>query len=127
MVEARYFCPNCGSIDLRVKAGDIITVKGSSTATCELCGWEGPLKDTTGAATTETFYDIEKIADILLRVVSKHAAGPLSQAFQLVGLLEPGDQEGLNKIMKAAFTGLIEGAFGAASEHASSKPQKEPD
>jgi len=119
--EARYFCPECGGMELAVTTPSTVVDKdglqASNSAVCQLCGWEGTLKDTLGAVSSEEFYDIEKVGNILLRVVTKHASGPLCQALELVGIIRPGDEEGRAKVLRAAFEGCITGSFEAAAGH----------
>jgi predicted RNA-binding Zn-ribbon protein involved in translation (DUF1610 family) len=90
MVDARHFCPDCGGIDISVQRKHILISEAEdtgATASCPNCGWAGPLSKTVGAATTEQFWDINRVGDVLLRVVSKHAAGPFIQVMEFVGLL----------------------------------------
>lgn len=90
MADARHFCPDCGSIDLQITRQFILVPKEEdtgATAKCPNCGWEGPLSKTVGAVTSEKFWDIEGVGEVLLRVVSKHAAGPFIQVMEFVGLL----------------------------------------
>jgi predicted RNA-binding Zn-ribbon protein involved in translation (DUF1610 family) len=90
MADARHFCPDCGSIDLQITRQFVLVSKEEdtgATAKCPNCGWEGPLSKTIGAVTSEEFWDIERVGDVLLRVVSRHAAGPFVQVMEFVGLL----------------------------------------
>lgn len=91
MADARHFCPDCGSIDLVIEDKLLVHVHPESEDThrakCPNCGWEGPLGKTVGAVTTDQFWDIERVGEVLLRVVSKHAAGPFVQVMEFVGLL----------------------------------------
>jgi len=81
MTQARYFCPDCGSIDLNINIG--IT----KTASCPNCSWEGPLSQTVGAVTSEQFWDSERVGEVLLRVLATKAAGPVVQVLEFIGLL----------------------------------------
>lgn len=89
MSEARYFCPDCGSIDLVVAASAVLSVAGGSgsTAQCPNCEWSGALSETIGAVSSEQFWDAERVGRVLLRVVQKRAAGPLVQVLEFVGIL----------------------------------------
>lgn len=120
MAEARYFCPNCGSPDVNlVGSAEAIKLRNSIRgfkANCALCAWEGMSEDLMGAVTSKEFYTIDKIANILLAATAKHAVGPMAQVLQLVGLLQPGDEEGLNKMMRAVSEAVITAAFTTASE-----------
>ena len=91
MADARHFCPDCGGIDLQISRQFILLDEAEdtgATAKCPNCGWGGPLSKTVGAVTSEQFWDINRIGDVLLRVVSKHAAGPFIQVMEFVGLFQ---------------------------------------
>ena len=118
MAEAKYFCPECASPELRVK-GTILEIKlrkklAGLDCLCELCGWKGKVEELIGAVSQEGFYDIEKVSSILLGVTAKHAAGPLCQALELVGLIEKEDSEGRNHIMRNVSAAMITAAFQSA-------------
>lgn len=81
MTEARHTCPDCGFIDLMIE-GEVIR-----KAECPNCGWMGPLQSTIGVATTEQLWGIERVGNVLLRTIAIHAAGPLVQALEFIGLL----------------------------------------
>jgi len=91
MSEVRYACPDCGGIDLiTTTVGSLITADGQSpnnNAECVNCGWTGKVSETTGFATTEKIWSIERIGIVLLRVMATRAAGPLVQALEFIGLL----------------------------------------
>lgn len=80
MTTARYSCPSCGSIDLEVSTL-------SSTWKCPICDAGGELRDAVGFVTTESVWDIEKVAEVSLRVLAKHSAGPLLQLWEFVGIV----------------------------------------
>lgn len=123
----RQFCPDCGSMDIEHTNSVTLTGSGEiqTPMICHFCGWEGPASATVGMLTTEKLWDIESIGRVLLRVCAKHAAGPMTQVFRFVGLLEPGDQEGQDKILRAAFEGMITKAFEAAADHAQEKARED--
>ena len=133
--DARHFCPECGGIDLQVQRQYILLAEAEDTgasARCPNCGWEGPLSKTVGAVSSEQFWDIERVGEVLLRVVSKHAAGPFIQVMEFTGLLprrrEPGDDkdeaarvahneivdEMRTEVVRAMLSGAITGGFEAA-------------
>lgn len=127
--EARYFCPECGGpevhvggskeeLEARVKIA--ASLRGLD-ARCQLCGWSGKVEDMLGHASSEGFYTIEKIANILLMVTAKHAAGPLCQALEMVGLIEKDDQEGKEKVIKAVTEAMVTSAFQTAADHTAAK------
>lgn len=116
-----YICPTCGCPDLMVTKSALALAPKDRKAICPNCKWEGTLAEAGGIATTEKVFDTKTILNLLLYVTTKHAAGPISQAFIFFGLVEKGDQVGLDKIMRAATEGLIEKAFMAAAEHAATK------
>lgn len=101
MADARYTCPDCGSIDLLIEKSGLVDAEGGSTskAQCPNCGWEGKLSDTVGFVTSENLWDIERVGNVLIRVMAVNAAGPLVQALEFIGLLPkkvavPEDPEG---------------------------------
>jgi hypothetical protein len=130
-MEARHCCPDCGSIDLVVTSKGLLGADGKSLsrATCPNCAWEGPLKDTIGLATTEQVWTTERIAEVMLRVSSKHAAGPLIQLLEYIGLV-PAMQEGTSsearghndivqlirdRVARSTFEGMVTAAFEEAA------------
>jgi DNA-directed RNA polymerase subunit RPC12/RpoP len=118
-----YICPTCGCPDLMTKSSALALPAAMRDAQCPNCNWTGKLSEAAGIATTEKVYDTKTILNLLLYVVTKHAAGPIAQAFQFFGLVEKGDQAGLDHIMREATSGLIEKAFMAAAENAAKKGQ----
>jgi hypothetical protein len=127
MAEARYFCPECGSMELSASVDEVVLAKsadslrGSESATCHLCGWSGTLKETLGAVSSEEFYDIEKIGNILLRVFAKHGTGPIYQSLVLVGLIEKDDEVAKDKVLKAVTEAALTAAFSTAAEHSAAR------
>lgn len=90
MAEARHFCPDCGNIDIQVTRKFVLLTEEEdtgATAACPNCSWEGPLSKAVGAVSSEQFWDFQRVAEVLLRVVSKSAAGPFVQVMEFVGLL----------------------------------------
>jgi hypothetical protein len=79
MADAKRFCPECGSPDL--------VWTPLKNARCQLCGWEGDPKETTGVVTSDIIWDSERVSTVLLRVMAHHAAGPVVQALEFTGLL----------------------------------------
>lgn len=118
-----YICPQCGCPDLEGEKAAIIVVARDRKIACPNCKWEGSLADAAGVLTSEKVYDTKAVLDLLLYVTTKHASGPLAQAFVFIGLLEPGDQDGMNKVMRAAVEGLVRESFLAAATHAAEKVQ----
>lgn len=118
-----YICPTCGCPDLMTKSSALSLPAKLRDAQCPNCNWTGKLSEAAGIATTEKVYDTKTILNLLLYVVTKHAAGPIAQAFQFFGLVEKDDQAGLDHIMREATSGLIEKAFMAAAENAAKKGQ----
>lgn len=91
MPDLKYFCPDCGAIELDINRSPIITGPGdeggAGTASCTNCAWEGPISSMIGAATTQQFWDAERVGDVLLRVLAKTAAGPMIQCLEFIGIL----------------------------------------
>lgn len=120
MADVRRFCPTCGFIDLEI---------GTIQVSCPNCSWTGTLEETVLAAeSTEKFYGIEEIGSLLINVAATHAAGPLLQTMQHVGLLPrtdtPGKSEEYNAaaqaatdhVMRRILEGCVKAAFEAAGE-----------
>lgn len=118
MSSAIYICPTCGCPDLVTPESTLILSPDVKIANCPNCGWEGTLRSAAGILTSENVYDTKAIAQLLFHVTAKHAAGPLAQALQLIGLLDVSDQEGLDKIMRSVCGAMVEAAFTAAGERA---------
>lgn len=127
MASEKQFCPDCGSPEVEHTTEVMVTSDGVITTpmTCRLCGWQGRASDTLGMLTTERVWDTEAVANLLLRVCTKQAAGPLVQVFRFVGLIEPGDQEGQDKVMRATFEAMITAAFQAAADHYAAKTRED--
>lgn len=125
MPTERYFCPQCGSPEVRVR-GTTTEIKLRNKlrgldALCELCPWEGKVEELAGFISRDEFYDIEKISAILIGVTSKHAAGPLCQALELIGLIEKDDQPGRNHVMRNVSAAMITAAFQSAASWAAAR------
>lgn len=113
-----FICPKCGCPDLLVKKGSVIITGKDRKASCPNCKWKGTLAEAGAIFTKEKVFDLKQVLNLLLHVTTKHAAGPLAQALEFIGLIEKDDVEARNVVMKAALEGLIRDAFVAASEHA---------
>lgn len=120
---AIYICPQCGCPDIEISQSALALPASQRPVRCPNCGWKAMLSDAAGIATTEKVFDTKAVLNLLLYVVTKHAAGPVSQALQFIGLIQQGDQEGLDKVMRAATAGMVEQAFMAAAEHAATKKE----
>jgi len=107
MAEIHPTCPDCGSIDVE-------TTTITAEAACPNCDWRGGSAETVGVASSEDFWDIERVGHVLLRVISKWGAGPMCQVFEFIGILEKGDDEARDVIMQAASAACIQAAFEAA-------------
>lgn len=118
---AIYICPVCGCPDVVRAEKSIFTPASDLSAKCPACKWEGRVSDLVALVTTERVYDTKAVLSALIFVANKHAAGPIAQALQLFGLVDKGDQDGLDHIMRAATEGLVTQAFMAAAEHAATK------
>lgn len=140
-----YMCPDCGFNELKIQGEGLKGPDGESLATaeCPHCAWEGPLSSTIGVLTTERLWTSKAIGDLMIRLVSRHAAGPMVQAYEFIGLLpqkrdahaecpegatpseedlkavaEHNDlaQACRNHVMKAVFAAAVEAGFTAAEE-----------
>lgn len=130
MADERYFCPDCGCIDIITKDAPLVLSQDGSSAlthTCPNCGWEGSEEDTLGAYTSEKLWGIEEYAEALLRVLAIHATAPMIQLLEFQGLIpreaEAETPEELEKahaakdhVMKAVFQAAATAAFTAALE-----------
>jgi hypothetical protein len=120
MPTQQQFCPKCAYIGVIVSKG---------LAECPLCSWKGEARETLGAITTETFWDEKRVGDLLINVLARHAAGPLVQALEHVGLLpkmikteNPADalvwnreaQKARDETMRAVMEAAITSAFNEA-------------
>jgi hypothetical protein len=124
MSAAIYICPVCGCPDLMMPESSLVLSAELRSATCPNCNWKGSIKEASGILTTEKVYDIKAIGRLLFHVTAKHAAGPLAQALALIGLLDPHDQEGLDKIMRDVCAAMVQAAFTSAGEHAVEQNKK---
>ena len=119
-----YICPTCGCPDIGEPQKSAVILPASARKVyCPNCKWDGSLADAAGVLTSEKVYDTKAVLDLLLYVTTKHASGPLAQAFVFIGLLEADDQAGLDKVMRAAVEGLVRESFLAAATHAAEKVQ----
>lgn len=121
MAAQIYVCPQCGCPDLEGEQTRILLSPAEHEIQCPNCKWKGVLADAAGILTSEKIYDTKAVVDLLIYVTTKYASGPLAQTFVMVGLLEQGDQEGMDKVMRAAMEGLIKESFAAAAAHAAEK------
>lgn len=87
--EIAYFCPKCQNIDVKVARLGIVGADGEVPASCGLCGWTGKSSELVGAVTGagDTFWDGEKVGNVMIMAIAKHGAGPLIQAMELIGIL----------------------------------------
>jgi hypothetical protein len=119
--EIAYFCPQCQGMELELQPNFLIGA-GPSVAKCKLCRWQGGSDQLIGALNPENekFWTAERIANVLLAVSTKHAAGPLVQVLELLGLVpavkgsleEQRSAEAVREgVMKAVLEGVIVGAF----------------
>lgn len=126
MTTQLYICKQCGCPDLMEPQKSAIVLEAKHRkVSCPNCKWEGPLSEAAGIYTTEKVYDTKEVLNLLLYVTTKHAAGPIAQALEFIGMIEKDDAEGRNIIMRAALEGLIRDSFVAASEHSAEKTARE--
>lgn len=88
-MDARHFCPDCGSIDLIITNEELRDAEGKSLARveCPNCGFRGPISATIGAVTQQQFWDAERVGEVMMRTLAIHGAGPLVQCLEFIGLL----------------------------------------
>lgn len=140
-----YMCPDCGFNELKIQGEGLKGPDGESLARagCPNCAWEGPLSATIGVLTTERLWTSKAVGDLMIRLVSRHAAGPMVQAYEFIGLLPkmrdaqaecpegavPSDEDikavaehnelaqaCRNHVMKEIFTAAVSAGFTAAEE-----------
>ncbi len=121
MSDIRLFCPRCGCIDLIMP-----TIVGVDLV-CPSCAWTGSEAESLAAMTTEKFYGIEEVGEILLKVGAKHACGPLLSTLQHIGLLNKADpkrsdeynaavQRAQDHVMRSILEAIVVASFTAAGE-----------
>lgn len=129
MREIRYFCPRCQGMELDIEMEGIIRVEGgvaTNHARCKLCGWEGMHHELIGALSeaNELFWTGERIANALIMAATKHAAGPMLQVLELIGLIprvqgsaeEQKSAEAIREqVIRAVLEGIVTGAFETAA------------
>ncbi len=147
MASQRHSCPRCGSIDVVLaESGSILSVNGKTDkiAVCPNCTWEGPASETVGFVTSEKVWDIQAIAEVSLNVIARHAAGPLIQLWEFVGIVpkmklvsdeiprairrkneKHNDkvQKVRDKVLRATIAGALEQAFTTAQECRETYPE----
>lgn len=121
MSSQLYICRQCGCPDLVAEKTNLVVEAKNRHAACPNCKWEGPLSEAAGIYTKNKVYDTKAVVNLLLFVTTKHAAGPIAQALEFIGLLEKDDQEGRDIVMRSALEGLIRESFVAAAEHSAKK------
>ncbi len=121
MATQLYICKHCGCPDLEMPKTTIVVDAKDREVSCPNCQWKGPLSETAGIYTSEKVYDTKAVLNLLLFVTTKHAAGPIAQALEFIGMIEKDDQEGRDVIMRAALEGLIRESFVAAAVHSEEK------
>lgn len=131
MREIRYFCPHCQGMELELEQSPIVSVNNPALggrATCKLCGWQGLPDEVIGALSEENdqFWTGERIANALLLAASKHAAGPMVQVLELIGLVpriqgSPEEQRSAEavraEVMRAVLEAVVTSAFEASAMH----------
>ncbi len=138
MADVKQVCPKCTNIELAFEEVMlVVSADGTSNdqkASCPVCGWHGLANETVAAATLSQFWGLEKVGNFLLVLISRHAAGPLVQGLEFVGLLpaaktEPDEhvsterlveynemvQEAKDQVMRAVFEAAVSAAFTTAA------------
>lgn len=86
MTEVARFCPKCMSIDVEDKP--TLLLEGSQPEmSCLICGHTFTRAESVAAISGEGFWTIEKIANVVMMTVTRHASGPFLQVMEFVGLL----------------------------------------
>lgn len=125
MTQVQYFCPQCQGMELTLQDARVISVEELG-AVCKLCGWSGTRADLLAGITpsSTSFWTSERVANALLAVVAKHAAGPVLHTLELIGLVPPikgGEQEQASaqsireQIMREVLGAVVTSAFETAA------------
>lgn len=128
--ETHKSCPDCGTLDF-ISEGSSLVLDASGdttgTLTCVNCSWTGRAADTIILATTERVFGVEEISGILVRIVAKHAAGPLIQALEFTGVSPSPSTTSLSgwaelvedvrsEVLRDTISAALEAAFMAGSK-----------
>jgi hypothetical protein len=130
--DIQYFCPKCQGMELRIKQPEIYDVtkkNGGATAHCPLCNWTGLAEEVVAALRPENaeFWTSDRVANVMLYALTKHAVGPVLQALELVGMLpriQGSDEEQASArqirehVIKEVLANTAATAFAAAATHA---------
>jgi hypothetical protein len=126
MSDLQVFCPQCQGMELHIERSVIIGAD-PGIARCNLCQWQGTPDDLLVAVSPEntSLWTGERVANVLLVAASKHAAGPMVQVLEVLGLVPPiqgGEQEQASAqhvrehVMKAVLEAVVTSAFESAAE-----------
>lgn len=126
MTDLQYFCPQCCGNEVRVER-PVLLGTGPGHAQCPLCGWQGSADDVLATPTPDhkTFWDGERVANLLIYAATHHAAGPLVQALEVVGLVPrvTGSEEEQRSalfvragVLKAVLEAVVVAGFEAAAK-----------
>jgi hypothetical protein len=125
--QLHYFCPQCQGLELEVHRPRIVGVGDSGYAHCKLCGWKGKPDELLAALSpgNAEFWTSERIANVLLNAAAKHAAGPMVQVLELIGIVpriqgdieEQQSAQGVREgVVKAVLEAVVTAAFRASAE-----------
>lgn len=118
------FCPQCLAPEVTIKQSPVIG--GVDTVRCELCGFVGDIPDVMAIVSgrDETYWTSERIGNALLYGATRHAAGPMVQLLELVGLVPriegPAEQQKSacavrEGVVKAVLEAVVTSAFETAA------------
>ena len=124
MSKVHYFCPQCQGNEVIVNRSLIVGAPEGKAA-CPLCGWTGTPSDLLAGITPDdtSFWDAERVANALLAVASRYAAGPMVVTLEQIGLVPriEGDVQEQDSaravregVMKAVLEAVVTSAFEAA-------------
>ena len=125
MREIRYFCPLCQGMEIDLRQSNLVGID-QGPARCRLCSWTGSPDELIGALSeqNEKFWTSDRVASALLMAATKHAAGPMVQVLETIGLIPriggtPEEQVSATDVregvMRAVLEGIVTGAFETAA------------
>lgn len=129
---SHYFCPQCQGPEVEVeRLSLVVDIDKGPKARCPLCHWEGHRSDllTTvladDVAIQPRIWNGDQVANAMLYVASRYAAGPILQVLAQIGLVPP--LKGLEQeyasaqnireiVVKAVIEAVVTSAFETAGK-----------
>lgn len=119
------FCPQCLAPEVEVHQSPVIG--GEEFVVCGLCGFRGAIADVMAIVSgrDETYWTVERVGNALLYGATRHAAGPMVQLLELIGLVPriegTSEQQASARlvregVMKAVLEAVVSSAFETAAQ-----------